>query len=247
MQLHYRELGKGEPIVMLHGIFGSSDNWLTQSKMLSEHYHTYAVDQRNHGQSPHDERFDYPSMVEDVLQFMQDKNIEDPILMGHSMGGKVAMNLAVAYPEKVQKLIVVDIAPKAYDMQNYIVLKGLLSIPIQQADEILAQHIDEPDVRQFLLKNLQRRPEGGFKWKLNLPAVADNIRKIGLPLQYKGKFEKPTLFVRGSRSNYVLDEDFPMIKEIFPSAQFETLDTGHWVPAEKPKEFVDVVLRWLRA
>ena len=251
MKLYHRGLGQGQPIIMLHGIFGSSDNWLTQSRMLSERYHTYALDLRNHGQSPHDEVFDYPSMVEDVLKFMKDNNIENPIVMGHSMGGKVAMNFALAYPDKLEKLIVVDIAPKSYDMQNYVVLKGLLSIPIeevasrQQADDMLAKHVDEPDVRQFLLKNLQRQPQGGFKWKLNLPAISENILKIGLPLQYKGTFEKPSLFIRGARSNYVRDSDFGVIKEIFPAASFETLDTGHWVPAEKPKEFVDVVLRWL--
>ena len=251
MKLYHRELGQGQPIVMLHGIFGSSDNWLTPSRMLSERYHTYAPDLRNHGLSPHDEVFDYPAMVEDMLKFMKENNIEDPILMGHSMGGKVAMNFALAYPDKLEKLIVVDIAPKSYDMQNYAVLKGLLSISIeevtsrQQADDMLAKYVDEPDVRQFLLKNVQRRPEGGFKWKLNLPAISKNIEKIGLPLQYKGTFEKPTLFIRGARSNYVRDSDFSVIKEIFPAASFETLDTGHWVPAEKPKEFVEVVLRWL--
>ena len=251
MKLYHRELGHGTPIIMLHGIFGSSDNWLTHSKLLSENYHTYALDMRNHGQSPHDDVFDYPSMVDDVLQFMHDHDIKDPILMGHSMGGKVAMNFAVAYPAKIQKLIVVDIAPKPYNMQNYAVLQGLLSISIdevisrQHADELLARHVDEADVRQFLLKNLQRKPEGGFKWKLNLASISENILKIGLPLQYKGQFEKPSLFVRGSRSNYVLDEDFPVIKGIFPAAAFETLDTGHWVPAEKPREFVDVVSKWL--
>lgn len=251
MKLYHRELGQGQPILMLHGIFGSSDNWLTQSRMLSERFHTYALDLRNHGASPHDEVFDYPSMVEDVLKFLKENNIEDPILMGHSMGGKVAMNFALAYPDNIGKLIVVDIAPKSYDMQNYVVLNGLLSIPIeevtsrQQADDMLAKHVDEPDVRQFLLKNLQRKSEGGFKWKLNLPAISENITKIGLPLHYKGTFEKPSLFIRGARSNYVRDSDFGVIKEIFPAASFETLETGHWVPAEKPKEFVEVVLRWL--
>jgi esterase len=251
MKLYHRELGHGQPIIMLHGIFGSSDNWLTHSKLLSGHFHTYALDLRNHGQSPHDDVFDYPSMVDDVLKFIEDHHIKDPILMGHSMGGKVAMNFAVAYPAKIQKLIVVDIAPKPYDMQNYVVLKGLLSIPIQEvtsrqhADELLAQHVDEPDVRQFLLKNLQRKPEGGFRWKLNLSSIAENILKIGLPLQFEGQFDKPALFVRGSRSNYVLNEDFALIKKIFPAASLETLETGHWVPAEKPGEFVEVVSQWL--
>jgi pimeloyl-ACP methyl ester carboxylesterase len=252
MKLHFRELGKGngQPIIMLHGIFGSSDNWLTSSRMLSEQFHTYAVDLRNHGHSPHGDEFDYPVMVQDVVGFIDDHGIADPVVIGHSMGGKVAMNLAVAHPDKVHKLIVVDIAPKPYNMEDYIFLKGLNAIPIdevtsrQQADEILATYVEEPDVRQFLLKNLQRQSDGGFKWKLNLPSMTANILNIGLPLQFEGTFEKPALFIRGSRSNYIKDDDFDRIRKIFPAAEFETLDSGHWVPAEKPNEFVEVVTKF---
>jgi esterase len=253
MKLFHRELGEGQPLVLLHGIFGSSDNWLTQARMLSAHFRTYAVDMRNHGHSPHDDVFDYPAMVADILEFIETHNIIDPVLIGHSMGGKAAMNFAVAHPEKLQKLVVVDIAPKAYSMAHYVILEGLQAVPIneitsrEEADAALARFVDEPDVRQFLLKNLQRKPEGGFKWKLNLTAVADNIHKIGLDLQFPGKFEKPTLFVRGERSNYVKDEDFERIHEVFPAANIETMDTGHWLPAEKPKEFVGLVERWLGA
>lgn len=238
-------------MIMLHGIFGSSDNWLTQARMLSEHYHTYAVDLRNHGHSPHAASFDYASMVDDIVGFMNEHNIASSIVMGHSMGGKVAMNLAVAHPDKVDKLIVVDIAPRPYDMNNFAVLDGLLSIPIdkvtsrQEADGMLARYVEEPDVRQFVLKNLQRKPEGGFRWKLNLPVVAENMQNIGLPLQFEGTFAKPALFVRGSRSNYVGDNDIELIKKIFPAATVETLATGHWVPAEKPGEFVKLVVNWL--
>lgn len=253
MKLFHRELGEGQPLVLLHGIFGSSDNWLTQARMLSAHFRTYAVDMRNHGHSPHDDVFDYPAMVADILEFIETHNIVDPVLIGHSMGGKAAMNFAVAHPQKLQKLVVVDIAPKAYSMAHYVILEGLQAVPIaeitsrEEADAALARFVDEPDVRQFLLKNLQRKPEGGFKWKLNLTAVADNIHKIGLDLQFPGKFEKPTLFVRGERSNYVKDEDFERIREVFPAAHIETMDTGHWLPAEKPKEFVALVERWLGA
>ena len=251
MTLFFRELGQGQPIILLHGIFGSSDNWLTQARLLSTDYHTYALDLRNHGQSPHEGAFDYASMTADLLEFINTNNIKDPVLIGHSMGGKVVMNFAVAYPDKLQKLIIVDIAPKPYNLDNYVILDGLKSIPIDtvgtrtEADEILAKFVEEPDVRQFLLKNLQRKPEGGFKWKLNLQVIANNIRNIGLDLQVEGKFEKPTLFVRGSRSNYVEDKDMDRILQIFPAATLETLDTGHWVPAEKPKEFVEVVTKWL--
>ena len=251
MKLYHRELGEGQPIILLHGIFGSSDNWLTQSRLLSATYRTYALDLRNHGLSPHGDTFDYPVMVADVLEFMESNAITDPILIGHSMGGKVAMNFAVAYPDKIQKLVVVDIAPRPYNLNNYVILDGLKAIDINtvstrnEADDTLAQFVDEPDVRQFLLKNLQRKPEGGFKWKLNLPVIANNITNIGLDLQFQGKFEKPTLFVRGGRSEYVRDKDIDRIKAIFPQAALETLDTGHWVPAEKPKEFVELVSTWL--
>lgn len=251
MELYFRELGKGQPIIMLHGIFGSSDNWLTQSRLLSSKFKTYALDLRNHGQSPHDKVFDYPSMVEDLVAFMDKHGITDPVVMGHSMGGKVAMNFAIAHPEKLQKLIVVDIAPKPYDMEDHLVLKGLNAVRIdevttrQEADEELAAFVGEADVRQFVLKNLLRKPEGGFKWKLNLPAISENIGEIGGGLRFEGTFDKPALFIRGSRSNYIKDHDFESIRKIFPNAEFETLDAGHWVPAEKPQEFVDVVTRWL--
>ncbi len=251
MKLFFRELGQGQPIILLHGIFGSSDNWLTQARMLSANFHTYAIDLRNHGHSPHDDAFDYPVMAKDVLEFMETHQVEDPVIIGHSMGGKVAMNFALAYPDKLQKLVVVDIAPKAYDMRHYAILEGLMAIPIDsvksrnEADEMLSRFVEEADVRQFLLKNLQRKPEGGFKWKLNLAAISDNITKIGYDLQHTGKFEKPTLFVRGSRSDYVKDEDMVRIREVFPAAELKTLQSGHWVPAEKPNEFVELVTEWL--
>lgn len=253
MKLFHRESGQGQPMILLHGIFGSSDNWLTPAKLLSSQFHTFALDLRNHGQSPHEESFNYPVMAADVLEFIEANKITNPVIAGHSMGGKVAMNFALAYPDKLQKLIVVDIAPKEYNMKHYVILEGLNGIPIEQvttraeADEILARYVPEADVRQFLLKNLQRKAQGGFKWKLNLVAIDANIERIGLDLEFPGPFNKPTLFVRGARSNYIRDEDVARIKEVFPMAQLETLDTGHWVPAEKPKEFVELVEQWLRS
>lgn len=251
MVLYYRELGQGQPMILLHGIFGSSDNWLTQARLLSANYKTYALDLRNHGKSPHDDAFDYPIMVEDLLEFIETHKIQDPVLIGHSMGGKVVMNFALAHPDKLQKLVVVDIAPKPYNLQDYVILDGLKAIPIDtvasrnEADEVLARFVDEADTRQFLLKNLQRKPEGGFKWKLNLPAIAKNLLNIGLDLQFDGTFEKPALFVKGARSNYIKDTDMDRITQVFPLAKLEILDTGHWVPSEKPKEFVEIVTEWL--
>jgi esterase len=251
MKLFFREYGSGSPIIILHGLFGSSDNWLTQAKLLSPHYKIYTVDQRNHGQSPHDDAFDYIAMVNDLLEFINDNQILNPIVIGHSMGGKAAMNFALAHGDRMSKLVVVDIAPRYYDLEHYIILEGLKAIPINtltsrnEADDILSAFVSEPDVRQFLLKNLQRKAEGGFSWKINLPVIDQKLSNIGVDLQFPGAFEKPTLFIRGAKSKYVVDEDRPRIKEVFPKASLVTMETGHWVQAEKPQEFVDVLMRWL--
>lgn len=251
MKLFFRELGEGEPIIILHGLFGSSDNWLTQAKLLGTHYKVYSLDQRNHGQSPHSEDFDYKVMVEDLHEFIDDHQIKSPVVMGHSMGGKVAMNFALAYPEKLSKLIVVDMAPKAYNLEHYTIAEGLQAIPVNtlssrnEADEVLSHHIPDADVRQFLLKNLQRNSSGGFSWKINLPVIHEKLSNVGVDLQFSGQFKKPTLFIRGARSKYISDDDRQRITEIFPQAKLETLDTSHWVQAEKPQEFADTVMQWL--
>jgi esterase len=251
MRLFFRELGQGQPMIIMHGIFGSSDNWLTQAKLLSPHYRVITLDLRNHGQSPHDDQFSYPIMVDDLSEFIEEHQLVNPIVIGHSMGGKVAMNFALAHPDKLEKLIVVDISPKPYNLEHYVIIEGLKSVPIQsitsrnEADAALAAYVPEPDVRQFLLKNLQRKTEGGFNWKINLPVIDRNLSNIGLDLEFGGKFEKPTLFIRGGKSKYVKDEDMTRIKEVFPRTELKTLDTGHWVQAEKPQEFVDTVMTWL--
>lgn len=253
MKLHFREYGQGPPLIILHGLFGSSDNWVTQAKLYASSYKVYAVDQRNHGLSPHSDTFDYISMVGDLAGFFSDQNVSDAYVIGHSMGGKTAMNFALSYPEKVKKLIVVDISPRAYDLEHYTIAEGLKAIPIDsitsrnEADQELSHYVAEADVRQFLLKNLQRKTEGGFAWKINLPVISENLANVGLGLQVDGTFEKPTLFVRGARSRYIPDEDWDKITKIFPHARLETMETGHWVQAEKPQEFVDITTRWLNA
>jgi pimeloyl-ACP methyl ester carboxylesterase len=168
------------------------------------------------------------------------------------MGGKTAMNFAVAHPDKLSKLIVVDIAPKYYDLEHYTIVKGLNAIPIEsitsrnEADQLLAAYVPEPDVRQFLLKNLHRKPDNGFSWKINLPLITEQLSNIGVDLQFPGKFDKPTMFIRGRRSKYIQDADWTRISEVFPQATLETLETGHWVQAEKPQEFVELVMKWLQ-
>jgi esterase len=253
MNLFFREYGQGQPMILLHGLLGSSDNWLPQAKLLSTHFHVYVVDQRNHGLSPHSDEFDYNALYQDIGDFIEQHHLENVILLGHSMGGKAAMNYALANPEKLDKLIVVDIAPKAYDVRHDHIVEGLKAIPIEslqsrtEADDALAKHLSNAAVRQFLLKNLMRKPEGGFGWRINLSVIDRNLETIGGALIENGTFDKPTLFIRGSKSDYILDDDREQITTIFPNATLVSMDTGHWVQAENPTEFVEVVLNFLQS
>ncbi|SKC74421.1 alpha/beta fold hydrolase [Ohtaekwangia koreensis] len=259
MKLFFREYlpsdvaNAKQTIVILHGLFGSSDNWLTQARLLSNNnYKIYTVDLANHGQSYHNNTFDYPTMVSDLKELLDELKLQEPVILGHSMGGKTAMNFALAHPDALSKLIVVDIAPRYYDLEHYTIVKGLNAIPVDtitsrnEADAVLAEFVPEVDVRQFLLKNLQRKTEGGFSWKINLPLITQQLGNIGVDLQFNGKFDKPTLFIRGRRSKYILDSDLNRIKEVFPQATLETMETGHWVQAENPQEFVDLVMKWVQ-
>lgn len=251
MKLFFRELGKGQPFIILHGLMGSSDNWLTQAKMLSDQYHMYMIDQRNHGLSPQSEEFDYRVLANDLKEFIREHKLERPIVLGHSMGGKAAMNFAISNPAMLDRLIVVDIAPKAYPVHHDSIVEGLKAIPINslqtrnEADKILSAYIPEADVRQFLLKNLLRKPEGGFTWKINLPVIDKSLEQISEDIQFPGAYQGQTLFVRGANSHYVKDEDRQRIKNLFPNSTLVTMDTGHWVQAEKPQEFVEVVKNFL--
>ncbi|MCU0396501.1 MAG: alpha/beta fold hydrolase [Cyclobacteriaceae bacterium] len=253
MKLFYREYGEGQPFIILHGLMGSSDNWLPQAKMFSEHYHVFVVDQRNHGQSPHSEEFNYEVLATDLLEFIQEHELKNPVLLGHSMGGKAVMNFALQNPDLPDALIVVDIAPKAYEVRHDYIVEGLKAVPIEsiqnrnEADESLSRHVADPAVRQFLLKNLMRKPEGGFGWRINLPVIDRSIHAIGSGLFAEGKFTKKTLFIRGLKSDYILDEDRALIHNYFSASTLVDMHTGHWVQAEKPAEFVDVVLNFLKS
>ncbi len=255
MKLFYRVYGEEQhqPMIILHGLMGSSDNWLPQAKMLSEHYQVWVVDQRNHGQSPHTDDFHYRALADDIREFISEHQLTNPVIIGHSMGGKAAMNFAFVHPDLVSALIIVDIAPKAYEVRHDYIVEGLKGIPLdsiqsrQEADEALALKVADPGVRQFLLKNLMRKPEGGFAWRINLPVIERSIHRIGEGLVVSGTFEKKTLFIRGLRSDYILDEDRDAIQSFFPNATLVTMDTGHWVQAEKPAEFVEVVLSFLKS
>lgn len=230
---------------------GSSDNWFSLAKVFAESFEVYLVDQRNHGQSPHSAEFNYPLMVADLHKFIQESNLQEPIIIGHSMGGKTAMNFAVKYPKVLSRLIVVDIVPKAYPVHHDHILDGLHAIDLTtltsrtEADAQLSNHVPEPDVRQFLLKNLYRTSDGKFAWRVNLSAIDAHIKEIGAGMQFDGTYSGPSLFIKGARSNYYVEGDERLIKSIFPVAEIVTLDTGHWVQAEKPVEFSATVLEFL--
>jgi esterase len=251
MKLFSRKSGHGHPLIILHGLFGSSDNWYTLAKTFSQHFTVYIPDQRNHGQSPHHDAMNYEMLAEDIHHFIRDHGIVNPHIIGHSMGGKAAMNYAVKYPAGLNKLIVVDIVPKAYPVHHDAILDGLHAIPLDslqsrtEADRLLSAFVPEADVRQFLLKNLGRDVDGRFTWKINLRAIDDNLEAMGAGMIFSGKHDGPALFIRGEKSNYYAPGDEARIKAIFPNAELVTLDTGHWVQAEKPEEFARVVLTYL--
>lgn len=252
MNLFYRELGEGQPLIILHGLFGSSDNWYTLSKTFATQYKVFTVDQRNHGQSPHTPEHTYELLTSDLEEFIANNNIEQPILLGHSMGGKTVMNYALKNPSLVSKAIVVDMMPKSYPVHHDHIVEGLESINLStltsrnEADRILSEKIPEPDVRQFLLKNLTRSENGSFVWRINLPVLSKSIAAMVDSLVYTGKFEGPALFIKGVKSNYYKPGDENKVAELFPNATWATLDTGHWVQAEKPTEFADAVLNFIK-
>jgi esterase len=252
MQLFFRESGQGQPLIILHGLFGSSDNWYTLAKTFAESFRVYVVDQRNHGQSPHSDEFNYKLLAEDLNEFIGANNIIDPIIIGHSMGGKAVMNFAVKYPSVAQKIIVVDIVPKGYPVHHDQILEGLTKMPLaelqsrNEAEEFLSRYVTDVSERQFLLKNLVRHAEGGFSWKLNVAALDKHIEEIGEGMQYEGMYNKPSLFIKGLKSRYYKTGDEELIKTIFPNAEFIKINSGHWVQAEKPAEFSEAVLKFVK-
>ncbi|MEA5139361.1 alpha/beta fold hydrolase [Arcicella rigui] len=257
MKLYFRQSGEsGSPIIILHGIFGSSDNWLTIGKILGEENRVFMVDQRNHGQSPRSDEFNYDVMAADLHEFILEHKLENPIIVGHSMGGKAVMQFAMSYPDAFSKMVVVDIAPKYYPVHHSMILQGLASVDLKnlksrtEANEILSRFEENEGVRQFLLKNLWRNPvkNNEFDWRINLPVITQNIDVVGHELQNEQTVEKPALFIRGSESHYIQPEDERKIWELFPNYELETIEgAGHWVQADKPKEFIEILTRFVKS
>lgn len=251
MILFERHFGSGEPLVILHGLFGQSDNWTSIARKLGEHFTVYTLDLRNHGQSGHDNVMNYDVMADDLLETIEHFGIHKMHLIGHSMGGKVAMLFALRYQERLKKLIIADIGPRFYKPHHQKILHGLNQLDLDSltsradAENELSQLIPDADTRQFLLKNLFRNNEGGFSWRFNLPVITTEINRIGEELP-AGISLIPTLFYIGGRSTYILPSDYSDILTYFPNAQFRIMENaGHWLHAENPDEFIRITHWWI--
>ena len=234
--------------MILHGLFGFSDNWQTHAKKLSEYYRVILVDLRNHGRSEWSDDFSYDLMADDVHELIHELKLEDLILVGHSMGGKVAMRLAQKYEDSIEKLVVVDIGMKEYPMHHEHILAGIHSVEVhnitsrRQAEKDLSEYIDSNGIRQFLLKNLYWVEKDKIAWRMNVPVLEKEMPNILASLP-SVEVMTPTLFIRGELSNYILDEDVSLLEENFPDSEVATIENaGHWVHAESPDEFIETLL-----
>lgn len=248
MKLHYREMGEGEPLMILHGLFGFSDNWQTHAKKLSEYYRVILVDLRNHGHSDWSEDFSYEIMADDVKELCDELRLSELILVGHSMGGKVAINFAQKHEDLLEKLVVVDMGTKGYPMHHDHILKGIHAVKLEgvstrrEAAVQMNEFIESEGVKQFLLKNLYWKEKGQLAWRMNVRILEREMPNI-LCQMSDDEVMVPTLFIRGELSNYILDEDIEDLGNQFPDSEVVTIaNAGHWVHAEAPDEFIDGLL-----
>lgn len=235
-------------MVILHGILGSSDNWFTLGKKFAENFTVYLPDLRNHGRSPHSDVFSADAMIEDLKEFLIDNDLQSANVLGHSLGGGIAIKFAAKYSKMVQKLIVVDFAPKKYRTNLEGLIRWLISWDvskvrtIREADRQLAVTFPDKNVRGFLLKNLYRKHNGNLEWKINLKAIYNNLEGISGYIQEGLVVENPCLFIRGENSDYVKPEDVYLIRQYFSDARIESIPgAGHWVHADAPEKFLDLV------
>lgn len=264
MDLFYREVGAGFPVVVLHGLYGSSDNWLSIAKQLGEHYRVILVDQRNHGNSPHAQTHTYTDLANDLYGLVRKLNLEQFHLIGHSMGGRAAMLFQTLYPNFLKSLIVVDVAPWGYSgtdkwfvdsyNEHKAIIKGMKSLPVNnvesriEADKLLSVSIPSDRLRQFLFKNLRRDSQGKFYWSINLDVLDRSLEEmiLGVDVDRRVVQELDVLFIKGDNSNYIHSSRVGEISEIYPKAKLVNVkNAGHWVHAEQPQVFVDEVLSFL--
>ncbi|WP_322785970.1 alpha/beta fold hydrolase [Oceanobacter kriegii] len=252
LKLNYQITGEGKPLVIIHGLFGMLQNWGAQTKALSEEYQVITVDLRNHGRSPHSDDVSYPAMAADVRQLIADLGFEKVDLLGHSMGGKVAMQLACEPDTPIERLILADIAPVDYPNHHSDVFAGLQAVDLAtlksrgEADKIMAEHIDDASVRAFLLTNLYKN-EGQFAWRINLKALVEHYDEISCAPAMQQPYEGPTLFIKGGDSHYILPKYQDAVLKWFPNAGYKVMpNVGHWLHAEKPDLFTSLVRRFLQ-
>jgi esterase len=256
MELNYRQYSEnGAPVLVLHGLFGSLSSWGWHCKQLAQQYAVYGVDLRNHGDSPHSDQLDYQVMAEDVRQLIVRLGLESCCIVGHSMGGKVAMQLALSFPDLVEKLVIVDIAPVSYpeDADGHMnVLAAMDAVKLgeiksrTQAEVTLEDYIPEEATRKFLLTNLVRNKKGSFEWRLDKDSIRKNYANLRAELIATMSFLKPVLFIKGSLSPYIKPEHEAQIKELFPAASVKLLmDAGHWLHAEQPQALQKILLKFL--
>ncbi|MCL3780457.1 alpha/beta fold hydrolase [Prolixibacteraceae bacterium JC049] len=269
MELNYRKIGEqGAPLFVLHGLYGCSDNWMSIGRHLAERYQVYLIDLRNHGRSFHDAEHSYDAMVADLAWLIQDLELDKVTIVGHSMGGKVAMKLAADYPEKVEQLVVLDIAPKNY-MEDSVqtgqygfhrhLIRTMLNTDIAEAanlrevDELLQTKIPEQRLRQFLMKNVGRNTGRKYQWRFNLKALDEWLDEIVGGVDFRELEDRmpilnyPVLFVRGGSSAYIEKDDEDRIRMIYPEAEIQTIEgAGHWLHAEQPAALVDQLKLFLK-
>lgn len=252
IDLAFHSFGSGPPLLILHGLFGCKENWRYIARQLSHQFQVFTLDQRNHGQSPHTDEFDYQLMADDLLAFCNTRKLDQIHLLGHSMGGKTAMQFAARHPDRLLSLIVEDIAPGAYTPHHGEVFAALDGVPVDhlqrrsEADLLLHSAIPDPAVRQFLLKNLQRRPGDGFSWRFNLKILKQAYPRLIAALPIDGQIMVPTLFVRGAFSNYLPPRLPPSVSSVFPKARLTTIaDAEHWVHSDQPAIFLQEVTAFL--
>lgn len=252
MTLHFTSLGAGEPLIVLHGLLGSHQNLLPVCRKFAENFHVFALDQRNHGHSPHHDEMSYELMAADVLRVMDAQHLATAHVLGHSMGGKTAMHLALHHPARIRKLVVADMSPRAYGPRFAKLLHALRELRPEQfktrleADAALAPAVPEESLRQFLLKNLMSDEHGGYRWRIHLESIAANYDRLRSAVNNEIPFTGEARFVLGGNSDYVGKVDQAEIHRLFPAAQFTAIaGAGHWVHAEKPAEFAAVVMKFL--
>ena len=253
MNLHFRAVGSGTPLLILHGLLGSLDNWSPIAQRLATHFRVFLIDLRNHGQSPHAPEFSYDEMVDDLREFLKQQRIEKAHLLGHSMGGKVAMRFAQLHPNLLNKLVVVDIAPREYPSRYAGLMEAMTAVDLarlqrrDEVDQALSSTVPDKSLRQFLLKNLGRDAAGHLFWKPDLKSIRANYDSIrrGLP---EAKCHCPALFIRGEQSDYIQTDDVARIQQLFPLARIESVPgAGHWVHANAPERVLEVVTQFLLA